>query len=155
MFRRRSLPSSRLYDQNTFYRAFIQDMSCARKQLVIESPFITRSRVNILLPTLKKLRRCGVQIVINTHNPEDHDGVYQIQAAEAIAAFQALDIVVLYTAGHHRKLAIIDREVVWEGSLNILSFSDSCEIMRRITSSDEATALINFIQLNKFTGAMQ
>ncbi|HJP81017.1 MAG TPA: phospholipase D-like domain-containing protein [Candidatus Saccharimonadales bacterium] len=155
MFKRRSLPSSRLYDQNTFYRAFMQDMSCAKKQLIIESPFITRKRVDMLLPTLEKLRRRGVQIIINTRSPEDHDGIYQVQAAEVISAFQALGIVVLYTAGHHRKLAIIDSEIIWEGSLNILSFSDSCEIMRRITSSDEASALIDFIKLNKFTGAMR
>ena len=67
--------------------------------------------------------------------------------------FQALDVVVLYTAGHHRKLAIINREIIWGGSLNILSFSDSCEIVRRINSCAEARALIRFIELDRFMGA--
>jgi len=131
---------------------FTRDIRHARKQLIIESPFITTKRVQMLLPFFEKLRKRGVHIVINTRNPEEHDEIYQAQATEAIALFQTLDIVVLFTARHHRKLAIIDNEIVWEGSLNILSFSDSCEIMRRITSSEDATALINFIKLDRFIG---
>lgn len=152
MFRRRTFPRSDLYNQDTFYRAFIKDVSTARKQLIIESPFITSKRARLLLPIFERLRRRGVQIVINTRNPNEHEGIYREQAAEAVALFHTLDIVVLYTVGHHRKLAIIDSEVIWEGSLNILSFNDSCEIMRRITSSEEAKTLIAFIKLDKFIG---
>lgn len=152
LFRHNPLPSSRLYDQDTFWRSFVKDISCAQKQLIIESPFITSKRVNSLLPIFEKLCRRGVQIVINTRNPIDHDGTYQEQAADAIAKFQELGVTVLYTVGHHRKLAIIDAAIIWEGSLNILSFSDSCEIMRRITSKEEAHLLINFIKLDKYRG---
>lgn len=150
MFRRRTLPHSKLYNQDTFYKAFLQDMSRAKKQLIIESPFITGKRVHMLLPTFEKLRKRGVQIIINTRNPEEHDDIYQRQAIEAIALFQALDIAVLYTVGHHRKLAIIDNETIWEGSLNILSFNDSCEIMRRIVSPKDAQILVNFIGVQKY-----
>lgn len=150
MFKRRPLPNSTLFDQDSFYRAFERDIAKARKQLIIESPFITMRRVELLLPVLEKLRRRKVQIIINTKYPEDHEGVYQYQAEEAIDLFQYLGIKVLCTAGHHRKLAIIDGEIIWEGSLNILSFSDSCEIMRRIVSSEEATILTSFIKLTRF-----
>lgn len=150
MFRRHILPTSKLYDQDTFYKAFMQDISHARKQLIIESPFITSKRVHMLLPIFEKLRKRGVQIIINTRDPKDHDGIYQVRAADAVALFHALDIVVLYTAGHHRKLAIIDSEVIYEGSLNILSFSDSCEIMRKIASPEDAKVLVNFIGVQKY-----
>ncbi|MHB1865047.1 MAG: phospholipase D-like domain-containing protein [Candidatus Saccharimonadales bacterium] len=150
MFQRNKLPVSKLYDQNTFYRAFTQDLGQAKKSVLIESPFITAGRVRKLLPMLRILRKEGVQIVINTRNPQAHEGSYQQQAAEAVALFHELDIVVLYTVGHHRKLAIIDGKTIWEGSLNILSFSDSCEIMRRITSKNEAKVLTDFIKLNEF-----
>jgi hypothetical protein len=73
-----------------------------------------------------------------------------MQAMEAVAQMQALGITVLYTAGHHRKLAIIDRKVIWEGSLNILSFNDSCEIMRRITSTVLAEQMVRFIGIERF-----
>jgi phosphatidylserine/phosphatidylglycerophosphate/cardiolipin synthase-like enzyme len=151
MFRRkRPIPfSSALYDQDTFYGAFLRDMHHCRKQLIIESPFITDRRVQLLLPVLQKLRKRGVQIIINTRSPEEHDNTYQTQAARAVLAFQALGIVVLYTVKHHRKLAVIDGEITWEGSLNILSSHDSCEIMRRIAFTEEATMVIRFIGLDK------
>jgi phosphatidylserine/phosphatidylglycerophosphate/cardiolipin synthase-like enzyme len=150
MFRRHILPSSTLYDQDGFYEAFLRDMRRAKAQLIIESPFITSKRVRVLLPVFEKLRRRSVEIIINTRNPEEHDGAYQKQAADAIEAFQSLGVVVLYTVGHHRKLAIIDNEVIWEGSLNILSFSDSCEIMRRIASSEEARIMMKFIGVENY-----
>lgn len=150
MFRR--FPQSGLYDQNTFYRAFEWDLLCARQEVIIESPFITASRMQLLLPILRKLSRRGVRIVINTRHPEDHEGDYYHQAAEAVATLQDMGAIVLYTGGHHRKLAIIDRKVFYEGSLNILSYRDSCEIMRRVASPVEAKKLLQFIGLMKYVG---
>ena len=106
--------------------------------------------MQVLLPILQKLRRRGVSILVNTRNPEEHDEVYEVQAMEAVAQMQALGITVLYTAGHHRKLAIIDRKVIWEGSLNILSFNDSCEIMRKITSTTLAKQLVEFTAVDTY-----
>jgi len=146
--------SSTLYDQDTFYRTFLKDISLCQSQLIIESPFITERRMNALLPTLQRLRRKGIHIIVNTRNPEEHEGIYQDQANEAVAQMQACGIKVLYTAGHHRKLAIIDNYTVWEGSLNILSFNDSCEIMRRITSTTLAQQLVQFIAVGKHTGGV-
>lgn len=150
MFRR--FPQSSLYDQNTFYRAFERDLLCAKQEVIIESPFITSSRIEQLMPALRKLSRCGVQVVVNTRHPEDHEGDYCRQAAEAVVTLQDMGAVVLYTGGHHRKLAIIDRKVFYEGSLNILSYRDSCEIMRRVASSVEAKKLLRFIGLTKYVG---
>lgn len=56
----------------------------------------------------------------------------------------------LFTVKYHRKLAIIDREIIYEGSLNIFSCRNSCKVMRRTTSALEAEMLIDFISLNKF-----
>lgn len=141
-----------LYDQDTFYRAFERDLLHARYQVIIESPFITTRRMTMLLPILARLRQRDVSIIINTRNPSEHDGNYYDQALEVIAMMQEMDVKVLYTTRHHRKLAIIDREVLYEGSLNILSFSDSCEIMRRVVSSTEAMRLLKFIGMKKYAG---
>lgn len=148
----RLFPQSSLYDQNTFYRAFERDSWHAKQEVIIECPFITVSRMALLLPILRKLSRRGVHIVINTRNPEDHEDDYCYQAAEAVVALQSVGATVLYTGGHHRKLAIIDRKVFYEGSLNILSYRDSCEIMRRVASSVEAKKLLRFIGLMKYVG---
>jgi phosphatidylserine/phosphatidylglycerophosphate/cardiolipin synthase-like enzyme len=105
--------------------------------------------MNVLLPIFIKMRRRDVRIIVNTRNPDEHDGDYYYQALNAVSAMQDLGITVLYTTGHHRKLAIIDRSIVYEGSLNILSFSDSCEIMRKIISDAIAMELCKFIAIDR------
>ncbi len=69
-------------------------------------------------------------------------------AREAVAELQGMGVMVLFTERHHRKLAIVDREILYEGSLNILSQNASCEIMRRIESSSLAEDMLTFIKLN-------
>jgi hypothetical protein len=65
---------------------------------------------------------------------------------------QKLGAIVLFTGDHHRKLAIVDQRILYEGSLNILSQNDSCEVMRRIHSEQLAIQMIEFIGIRKFIG---
>lgn len=141
-----------MYDEQSFYRAFQKDLYSARKSVIIESPFITLRRIEELLPVITKLRRKGVLVTVNTRNPIEHDEEYEMQALVAIEQLQGLGVKVLYTIRHHRKLAIIDGTVTWNGSLNILSQHDSCEIMWRVASKGIADQLLGFIKLTKYTG---
>jgi PLD-like domain len=145
-----SLNSSRLYDQISFYKAFQRDLEKAESRVIIESPFITEKRMNLLLPTLIELRNKGIRILINTKPFEEHEQRYRDQAIWAVGVMQDMGIEVLMTAGHHRKLAIIDDNILWEGSLNILSQNDSCEIMRRIQSPESVKRMINFTGIRKW-----
>ena len=142
--------TSGLYNQNTFDTQFLKDIARAHSSLVIESPFIRLSRVEQLIPVIIKLRRRGVSVIINTRSPEEHDYIYEAQATDAITMLQNLGVTVLFTVKHHRKIAVIDREVFYEGSLNVLSYYDSCEIMRRTVSPSEADVLLRFIELHKY-----
>ncbi len=144
--------SSRLFDQNSFYQAFIDDLNKAKNEVIIESPFITAKRMAIVLPLLSKLTKRGVRVVVNTKPLDEHEFNYRIQAKQAIDDLQVLGILVLFTNGHHRKLAIIDKCITWEGSLNVLSQNDSCEVMRRMYSEQLANQMISFLHLEKFLG---
>lgn len=145
------LISSKLYDQDSFYPAFLKGLAKCRSEVIIESPFITSRRLKTLLPTLEKLKARKVRIVVNTRDPRTHDTNYQQEDAhEALSKLQHMGVQVLYTGNHHRKLAILDRTILYEGSLNILSQNDSCEIVRRVTSAELAWQMIRFIKLDRF-----
>jgi phosphatidylserine/phosphatidylglycerophosphate/cardiolipin synthase-like enzyme len=143
------LAGSILYDENTFYAAFLKDLERCRSEVIIECPFITYRRLAKLLPALQKLKEMRVRVVINTRDPHDHDGDWREEAHRALAALQRIGVHVVYTPGHHRKLAIIDREVMYEGSLNILSQNSSSEVMRRIESVQLAWQMVRFVGLDK------
>src|SRR5581483_6337248 len=116
----------------------------------IESPFITSERMGTFDRLFKSLLEKGVKIYIITRDPREHDNGYEIQSEEAIRWCESMGIQILLCLGnHHRKLAIIDREILWEGSLNILSQVYSREIMRRIEDKDIVLDTFNFLKLNK------
>ncbi len=137
-----SLLSSRLYDQNTFYEAFLHDLNKCEADVIIESPFITVKRTTFLKPTLEKLVGRGVRVIVTTREPKEDDRYNE--TITALAMLHELGVEILLTGNHHRKLAIIDRRVLYEGSLNILSQHDSCEIMRRIESEEIGLQMLVF-----------
>ena len=142
---------SELFNNETFYAAFLNDLRMCREVAIIESPFITLRRLRVLLPIFSQLTSRGVRVSVNTRNPREEDNAFWSREAQiAIDLLQRTGVTVLYTVGHHRKLAIIDDQILWEGSLNILSQHDSCEIMRRITSEQEATRMKDFINVTQF-----
>ena len=142
---------SRIYNQNTFYDAFLKDLRHAKSLVIIESPFITKKRMQQLFPILKKLRTKKIRVIVNTKPYNEHEPMYQEQAIWAVGIMQDLGIDVLFTSGHHRKIAIIDSDILWEGSLNILSQNDSCEIMRRMQSKELVKEMLRFTSLKKWT----
>lgn len=144
-----NLVYSSLHDQNDFYKVLEMDLRQVKQEVIIESPFVSYKRLNYMLPILKGLQRRNVQIVINTKHPDEQRETFS-RIDECITTLQNMGSMVLFTGGHHRKLAILDREVIYEGSLNILSQNDSCEIMRRIESTQLARQMINFIGIKTF-----
>jgi len=143
--------NSSLYDEKTFYKQFKKDLLHSKNEVVIESPFITTTRMNKLAPIFKKLVSRGIKVYIVTRDPKEHQQSYANQSELEIRHFEQIGVQVLICLGnHHRKLAIIDREILWEGSLNILSQTKSREIMRRIDDKDSAKEMFSFLKLYKF-----
>lgn len=143
--------NSRLYDEKTFYDAFVTDLNACRQEIVIESPFITSSRMRTLKPFFDSLVEKKVKVYVITRDPREHSNGYDIDAENEIQYFEAIGVQVLLCSGnHHRKLAIIDRKILWEGSLNILSQTHSREIMRRIDSRKITEETMHFLKLSKF-----
>lgn len=142
--------NSILYDESTFYNRLKQDLLEAKQEIIIESPFITARRLEMLKPVFEKLIARGVEVFIMTRDPHEHDESMAKQAEAGIHYFEVLGVqVLLCGGGHHRKLAIIDRKVLWEGSLNILSQSHSREFMRRIESKNLTEELFKFLKFDR------
>lgn len=140
-----------LHDEKTFFSKFLRDLENSQNEVIIESPFITIARMKTFWPLFRRLVGRGVKIYIVTRDPREHTDGYEDQSEVEIQEFEAVGIQVLMCTGnHHRKLAIIDRKVLWEGSLNILSQAKSREFMRRLEDGGFAVDLFNFIGYEKY-----
>jgi phosphatidylserine/phosphatidylglycerophosphate/cardiolipin synthase-like enzyme len=104
-----------------------------------------------LFKPLQSLIDRKVKVYVLTRDPNDHNLGLKQQAEEVIRRFEAMGVQVLITTDYsHRKLAILDRTILWEGSLNILSRTMSREFMRRIDSQNQAQECFKFINLGKY-----
>jgi len=149
--RRMKMSNSSLHDEKTFYQTFLRDLEGCTDEVIIESPYITTARMRTFDRIFKKLLKRGVKIYIITRNPREHEVGMEVQSEDAISWCEVTGIQVLLCIGnHHRKLAILDRKILWEGSLNILSQTYSREIMRRIENKEATKEMFNFLKLGKF-----
>lgn len=141
------LVGSKLYNDDTFYKQLTKDLRKSRQEVIIESPFITSTRMYHLISLFRELVNRKVKCYVITRNPVDHDLTMRQQAEEETRKLQTLGVQVILTNEYsHRKLAIIDRKILWEGSLNILSQTYSKEFMRRIESKTQAQECFDFVR---------
>jgi len=151
-----ALIASKLFSEATFYRAFTRDLKNCQREVIIESPFINKMRVNQLSSTLTKLVNCKVKVTVYTRHPRDLEFYMRDQAWTAIDLLKLTGARVKLERGyHHRKIAILDGMVLWEGSLNILSQWGSIEMMRRIESEDLAGQVVRFTGIRNKLGMMR
>ena len=146
-----SFSFSSLFDEKTFYNSFLEDLNHAKKEIIIESPFITTERMNGFRSVFKKILEKGIKIYVITRDPKEHSETMEYQSEVEITNFEIMGVQTFLCSGnHHRKLAIIDRKILWEGSLNILSQNNSREIMRRIEGKNYANEMFEFLSLGDY-----
>jgi len=144
---------SHLFNETDFYQNFIKDLLNAKQEVIIDSPYITTERVRTFTPIFEHLINKGIKIFILTRQPKEHDSTMRYQATDEIKNFENMGITVLPFIGYvHRKLAVIDRSILWEGSLNILSQRDSHEVMRRFEGKETSQQMMTFLKLDKNLG---
>ncbi len=139
-----------LYNETTFYPAFIRDVLKAENEVIIYSPFISKYRADFLKRTLLRLKQKNVHVFIFTRPVLEHEEYVQEEIISAIQDYKELGAYITYIEGFiHEKVAIIDRKVVWAGSLNILSQKTSKEMMMRIADEDFAAQVMSNLGLNQ------
>lgn len=148
----RSQPTqSQFFDEHTFFKAFSRDIKRATESVLIESPYITIRRAKEFVELLKKCRR-NLEVTIFTRTPNHHDGVLINQAIGGMKILRASGVKVIECDDlRHRKIAIIDDSILWEGSLNMLSHSNSKEIMRRDASRELCDQVMKLTSLESAT----
>jgi superfamily I DNA and/or RNA helicase len=122
-----------------FYRQFAKDLAQVRESVMIVSPFTAEPAINRWIQSFRDLIAKNVKVAVFTKPPEE-----KADSAEALRMHHLLAEVVgplQIVPKMHEKLAVIDNQVAWVGSLNILSHGSASEIMLRIQSPDFATSL--------------
>ena len=146
----RDLKKLNLFNEKTFYKEFVKDMLNAKKEIIIYSPFVTKYRSEFFSKTFESLQRRNICVFIFTRPLVEQDYLMRTEIQCALKEYEELGASIIYLPGHiHAKMAVIDREILWEGSMNILSQRESKEIMRRTADEDMALQMMGYLELKE------
>lgn len=137
------------HTEKDFWSSFRKDLESVGSSLAIMSPFATRRRSDQLIPTFAHLAAKGVRIRIYTRPPRQQTENMAGQSEQVIRELEGIGVRVVQRADMHQKIALIDDNIVWAGSLNILSHNDTQEQMHRFEGENTAKQIIRDLQLDR------
>lgn len=134
-----------IYDGESFYPVFCQDLRNAEREILIVSPFMSKTRLQKLVQVLSEPILRGVAVKAVVRPPEDLTVKDRKVVPDNAEYLMDYGIQVAYRPGFHQKFTVIDRRVCWYGSVNALSFGKSEESVMRLESSEIAGELIGTV----------
>jgi len=141
--------SGELYTERNFWAQFLNDIKIVKQRLIILSPFVSIRRSGIFMDSFKAIVGRGVDITVYTRPTNQQVGEMANQSDVVLNQFRSIGISVIERRNMHQKVAIIDNDIAWEGSLNILSHRDTGEQMRRFTGQSAIEEISRNLELSK------
>jgi hypothetical protein len=131
-----------LFNASTFDAAVEADVANAKDSVVIFSGFVTPGRVGKLGDLLRLKVAQGVKVRCITRPPHLNGTVDLALGKEALDLLEGIGCTVDCRARIHEKVVLIDKEIVWHGSLNALSHTHCTdESMTRLVNAGFAQAV--------------
>lgn len=143
----RSLPLT----DDEFWHYLVYDLEQAKGQVLINSPFLFERRAEEMLRNVKALVERGVTVCVYLKQPAHWGSNTPVSEETAIEhkRFEKLSSELRKVGAHvnikfeiHQKIVVIDRKILYEGSLNTLSQRMTAENMRRFSNPDACAEMI-------------
>lgn len=123
--------ASRIYDGQDYLEPFAWDLSEAAERVLIVSPFVRPSRLQMLRPALDRALASGVSVTVLTRPGED-----------GAALLEDWGVAVETQERLWQRWAVIDKTVVWYGGVDLLSYSAKDANALRFESADIAGEML-------------
>lgn len=150
------------FDQVDFVDQFGGDLRAARLSIIVQSAFLSVQRIEKFAIVLAQKINSGVRVCAFIQEPSDwpRRGVVgsldvvtigRLRVFEAsVEMLQSLGVHVNLRQRIHAKVAVVDHSILWDGSLNILSFNGMTdERMTRWCDAEKAIAAIEMHKLDQ------
>ena len=118
------------------------DLSQANSEIVISSPRINSAKIRQFIHMVSKKQAQGVTVSVITIPPEEYPDNRIEPTKKLIDELSGAGIYVKVTSGIHEHFAVIDKEIVWYGSMNMLSRAKEDDNLMRINNKEIADELL-------------
>lgn len=141
---------------NNIFDVVCKDFMEAKQSIVLYSPFMTESRVNDFLQFFKKIIvEKNIIIIVITKSLSEHANSKQNGYKKCIQLLENTGVKVLHKHNMHEKLIFVDNNILWTGSLNLLSYTGATsEIMERRNDTDITSTYMKQMQVDTIVSSV-
>jgi hypothetical protein len=141
--------SGELYTERNFWAQFLHDVKMVEKRIIILSPFVSVRRSGMFMDLFKAMVARGIDVTVYSRPSNQQIGEMASQSEVVLSQLRSIGVNVTERRNMHQKVAVIDENIAWEGSLNILSHRDTGEQMRRFIGQSAIEELIRNLELSR------
>lgn len=131
-----------VYDMSSYLNVYQRDLAEANSEIIISSPGLNKTSLTNFLNLIQKKQEDGVMITVVTLDAESYPAERIEAAAKLIGILRLNGINVVLKKYMHEHFAIIDKEIVWYGSVNLLSSVREEDNIMRIKSTEISQELM-------------
>ena len=135
-----------IFDNHNFMTIFRNDISSAKSEMIVVSPYMTKKRLSQMLNILSSGTNNGAKLTIITRPEEDYKEKDRSAVSDMVNSIRLTGANLIFRSNIHQKFAVIDQRIVWYGSINFLSFGSAEESIMRLDSINIANELIGTVE---------
>ena len=148
--------NAKTFKEEDFYLALAKDLAKARGLVLIQSPYLALRRITTLRTALVGCIKRRVRVCTFVRNPsqstadsaKDAETTAEQETMDAANVLLSLGVHVTFRPHIHEKVAVIDENILWDGSLNIMSQNKSSERMTRFRDREKVFETIRMHRLD-------
>lgn len=130
-----------IFDSRGFLPVFQRDIQSAKHEIVICSPFLRKTRTSQMMKILSTAQINGVPIAIITRPADSYKPTDRPVVTALLQTLSDSGIRVITKPNIHQKFATVDQNIVWYGSINLLSYGSAEESVMRLENMEIAGEL--------------
>ena len=138
-----------IFDSDSYMYVFERDIAEADAEIVISSPGVGARSIRRILKDLGERHDLGVKITLLTLPADSYPKERIEKTKELLAELTELGVTVIEKQGMHEHFSVIDREIVWYGSVNLLSNAKEEDNLMRVKSKEIAQELLEIGFMDK------
>ena len=131
-----------IYDIENYAETYWKDLEEANSAVVVSSPRLNNQKVDRIINMLGKRRELGVKVTIVTWHPDAYKYGKDDVRMELMERLRKAGFEIRLVEESCEHYAVIDNEIVWYGSVNLLSKEDAEDNLMRVCSKDIAAELL-------------
>ena len=136
---------SGIYDDSDYFEYVLKDIVCAKKNILVSSPFLQKKKINAIKETLIEKYKSGIRITLCIREISEYSDKQKSYIDEIIEEMKNQGINVIQIKHNRYRFMIIDHKIVWYGGIDIFGGSYDDNSLIRVQNEELANELVGAI----------